>query len=575
MNPATRACNPMSAIHLAIVLSLFCEGLLSSDQARAQTQLPASVGSVTSDELPIEIFYNTEANAGLAGSLLATAETSYRKQVNEMGFAAPVTVDGNLDPVEGIRFYLVEGGGFGGMGLPIKGIDTTPNTDCATVALLADDIPEWYYPSLIDHEFNHTVQMAVDCTESAFAFEQITVAVESLLHPRDAFLFQAVGDFQASSWRALYHVSRSSYYHFGAALYSYFLDKTYGTGDGTLLARIWSRTGQRGTVEVDQGYAMSSSPNEPDLIDAMRSELADAGVAFEDAFTRFAISRYFVGSNDDGQHLRDAGSWVGAEPTLDHLVVVDQLPQEDAGPLNRPEPLGVSYIGFDPTGAADDDQLRLSFSGGAGVAWRAVALVITDDRTVDQPFELDERGRGKLVIPELGQQERVVLVAVNLGNTATDPDETTTTSTPFFYSARLLACPDLVLDAVSSSELEPGMATTVTLEGSGFPADQEITVASASDDIEVVEVIRRSSTKLDVLLRVAADAPAGGRNLEVRIECGASARGVDLLRIQGAAVGCGALPRPENLPLLLALLALLCAGRVRREGPGRQAPERD
>lgn len=538
----------------------WCCALLGCGLALATTvralQLPTAVGSVTSETAPVTIYYARAEKADVAAALLPAAEQAWATQVEQLGFSAPSTLNDDLQPMPGMRFYLVQSSSFAGHALPVADLPETPQTDCASITLIADNLPLGYLATVVEHEFNHAVVMATDCIEGFFALEMTAVAVTTLLHPNDDFLGSVLPDFQQHPDYAIYSVTGSNYFHFGSALFGLFLDQRYGASDGQLLAQVWARTAQPGTVIVSsQGYATSSANNVPNLLHAIGSVLADQGATLEQALAEFASYRFFVGSLDDGNHLAGANRWVGAEPRFDARYGIDQLPVWDAVPSAPPQDSGASYIAIDLAGTNVDQRLRLSLAADPGVAWHASAIGLGPDGATEIELPIDADGYGTLTVDQLERFDQLVLVVANLGNGTHSVDSNRGVASDFYYSVELLDCPPVALLGANPAALEPGTRHRVRIAASGLP-DQPFALRIAGDGVGVVDAVRLSSTEIDATLEVAAGAAPGARDLTIDLDCGGSAVGSGLIRIQDASVGCAAIPAGDHSGALALLLAL-------------------
>jgi len=547
-------------------LALLGCGLALATAARA-LQLPTAVGSVTSETTPVTIYYARAEKADVAAALLPAAEQAWATQVEQLGFSAPSTLDDNLQPMPGMRFYLVQSSSFAGHALPVADLPDTPQTDCASITLIADNLPLSYLATVVEHEFNHAVVMATDCIEGFFALEMTAVAVTTLLHPNDDFLGSVLPDFQQHPDYAIYSVTGSNYFHFGSALFGLFLDQRYGASDGQLLAQVWSRAAQPGTVMVSsQGYATSSANNVPNLLDAIGSVLADQGSTLEQALAEFASFRFFVGSLDDGHHLAGANRWTGAEPRFDARYGIDQLPQWDTTPGAPPQDTGASYIAIDLGGSNSDQRLRLSLATDPGVAWHASAIGLGPDGASEVELPIDVDGHGKLTVDQLDRLDQVVLVVANLGNGSHSVDRNTGLASNFSYSIELLDCPAVTLLGATPAALEPGQRGRVRIAASDLP-EQSFTLRVSGDGVSVVDAVRLSSSQIEATLDVVAGAALGPRDLILDLDCGGTAIGSGLLEIQEANLGCSALAsgdHPGALALLVSLLLLRCRKRAPR-----------
>ncbi|MBN2361072.1 MAG: hypothetical protein JXR83_16575 [Deltaproteobacteria bacterium] len=527
-------------------------------------QLPTAVGSVSSTTAPVTIYYSRAEKAEVAAALLPAAEQAWQTQVVQLGFTAPTTIDDDLQPVTGMRFYLVQSNTYAGYARPVADLPDTPQTDCAAITVIADSYPLSYLATVLDHEFNHTLQMASDCIEGMFAMEMTAVTMQTLLHPSDTFIDYVLPDFQRQPDRAIYSLDNGSYFHFGSALFGLFLEQRYGSNDGSLLARIWGQASQPGSVTISgNGYVSGSVANEPDLFDAIGSVLGAQGVTLEQALAQFAHDRFFVGSFDDGDHLAGASRWGGAEPRFDSRFTIDQLPQWDAMPAAPPQDTGASYIAIDLAGASEEQRLRFWLAGDPEVNWHASLIGRAPEGVTEIPFPVDAEGYGEISIEQPTRFEQVVLLVANLGNGRFDLDRMSGVARSFFYSVELIDCPQVELLGADPAALEPGQRARLRIAADNLP-EQAFALQVSGGGVTVVDAVRLSSTEIEATLEIADGAAAGKRDLTIELECGGSATGPGLIEILRASQGCSALAAGGDHTALLLGLLLTALGRRRR-----------
>ncbi|OGQ90349.1 MAG: hypothetical protein A2289_26385 [Deltaproteobacteria bacterium RIFOXYA12_FULL_58_15] len=388
------------------------------------------------------------------------------------------------------------------------------------------------------------------------------MATELTQFTNDPLIVDMLSAYQQTPYHALDWLANGSMYHYGAALFSYFVDQVYGSGNGALLGAAWRGAMQPGVVHIVDGWAESTTPNEPDLLDSLHQVITDNGGNFDEAFGTFAVYRYFIGSYDDGAHFAHADQWTGAEVRLERRYYPDELPVVGKWAEDPPEHLGSSYIAFDVGALTGPHALRLDFEGDAATRWDVRVLGIGDGAARETPISIDAATvMGSVIVPVAGLM-RVVLVATNLGDDSHDPDEYVWPNNSFAYSGGLLECPAPTIEAVTPRVLIAGETTTTTVSGSGFMGGQKLAVTPGGAGIEVTGLVRRDVNTMDVTFAVDANANSGGRDLTIELECGQSVVAPRAIAIE-AAGGCRAAPTATAWGL--AVLALAVAGcRCRR-----------
>ena len=374
---------------------------------------PASIGSVSSGEYPIEVHYNRARDEAKAVLVLEYAELAWQVQVNELGFHEPIAdgKDGNdldiyLTPVGELEAYAYAEGS-----TDVRSGDGY-NSLAAYIAI-DDDLPERWVPSYVTHEFNHVLQWATDMNEptyplwegTAVAAQHWTLGAEEGIWDYDVDSFQEmpfapalVGDSYAlwDDWKLGWA------YEYGAALWVMHLDEIAGDNDGRNSAALWEETANEGRR------------NEPDVVDAF-AIVAQDELGY--ALNRLAVSRFIAGPDWDERGFEAAADWSGAQ-----LVPANNNAWSDLPYAFRfdPDPMitGQGFVDVDLTGVDDDLTVRVtSMSGlqsGLMVMWWA------DDGSVG---EIDDVGQSPEVTLETAGLVRVVAAVTNLGPKGWDGDD--------------------------------------------------------------------------------------------------------------------------------------------------------
>lgn len=549
---------------------------LGSSAARAQ---PASVGHLDSGTYPIRVHYPTEAHASLAATVLAEAERTWEVEVVDMGFDPPMTEDASGTAAPGLWIYLVADSEYA-HAEPVSDLPGTPYTDCTTRVILPADLPEAYLPVYVAHECHHAMQMAVDCTEAPFAYENTTVAVTVLQFPEDAlWLTYFLPAFQTSPHLGIdctfFMDASRRYFHYGAALFQLFLDAWVGDGDGRLLPRFWRAARQVGTVTVSGGSPYSSAPNEPDLLEAIAVVLEEEGTSLHAAFAEFALWRFFVGADDDGAHFEHGDLWVGGEVQVGTRHLVSQLPLENAAPADLPQDYGTAYVELDLTGIEPPLGVAFTFAGDTGTSWHVDALRVAADGSVTvEPVTLDGVGQGGARHGALAGASRLVWAITALGGEDHDADfPGCTEGHSFTYGLRLMDTDTApTITQIDPARLARGRSHGLTVTGTGFLPG--ITASVEGTGVQVFSVEHLDETTVHVVVTVEDTAEPGPRTLVLTNPNGHLARAEDGLTVLAGEPksGCACQGAPQGHPLMP--LGLLVLGWLfsRRRRPPRGRP---
>lgn len=405
---------------LTLVLMLF------SFHAIAQSDLPVHESNI----YPIRVFCEDE---GLAADALAEAEAAWEEQIITMGFELPLALRDDAI-VEGYDLIVGSDPEINAIAaFNILGDNpSTPRSDCPTIGYLASGYMSYagYLPMGVRHLLNHGSQHAIDCLEPQQpAFDMITVAIVLLtLDEHPLWTQYYLPTFQSLPEKSLDYVPIAdmshAYYMFGAALFSLFLEEVYGNSDGTLLARIWERTEQDGTINWWQGeFCRGDVDNEPDFFDAISAELETIGSSFDEAFMGFVEWRFFIGEDDDGAHFENGATWTGCEITRQAVLSADDLPIIDRNGRNAIAEFAAAYIELDLTGIEAGRTFSVSLSGNEESRWAATALVQPPSGSAERyPLLFTDDVNGEVLIDEVRQGGRLVVAIANLGDGDHDPD---------------------------------------------------------------------------------------------------------------------------------------------------------
>ena len=538
-------------IRRILALSAASVALLLGASASAE---PTFAGFVESETLPVRVYYVDGIPEATIDRVLSLAEQTWQQQVVEMGFTPPTALDEKGGRVSGLWIHLDPNAPYDTAAMDGDNPDT-PWTDCTVHVQLATLSSSSYLDMLVPHESNHALEMADDCGESNFAFEQTTVAVTTLLDPSDTlFSSYFLPAFQLEPQHGLactfFYSQDLAYYHYGSSLFQVFLEERYGNEDGKLLAQAWKAARQDGTVEnIGPMGPVMSVQNDPDLLDALGTVLAPVTLA--EAYSEFAQWRYFVGDRDDGTHFKHGSQWKGGEVTVAAQHGLETLPLVDAeGPVQVDE-LGSVYLEFPVSDLPDDRGLQLSFHGAPESAWSVAALLVPLDGAAESRLlDVDDQGAAELDLEELDGVERVVLVVSSLGDGDFDGESPSCSSGyAFSYGAETIdvGIPPTI-DGVDPGEVTVGTTEYLWVTGTGFASGATVAVEGGGATVDSVDFIDEGT--LGVEVDVASEAVPGARDVIVTHPNGKTATlsgGLRLLDAEtGADAGVDAAPQPSE-----------------------------
>jgi hypothetical protein len=407
--------------------------------------------SIRSSVYPLMVHYEDADLATAAADTLRYAEQSWDLQVLTMGQTAPLLDGGACGPDENIDIYVLPS-----TGATQGWIDhAAPNPatfydDWSTYAAVFPGqggvIPEW----VVAHEFQHMIQCADDCFELN-VFEGTTMLIEEVVDDdlnrfpgwafpklaRSPHLPIEFGDYDGSN------------FVYGKAQYLLFLRDRYFGGDASFIADFW-----RNTRSQDRGCSFGEYPcrrlperNEPDFYDAVDTILGAIGpYDHVDSIIEFSRWRWFVASQDDGNHFEEGGLWPSSTiPRGQQTVRTSGLPRQ-LNIIDGPMTNGVVYVRVvvnESTRAA----LSVQFEGAPGYRWHVEALR-------DLPGKADiwtpgiDGTEGSFLV-SLDGSSRVMLKVLNLAFDGYDPDFLVEERLPFSLDL------DLVLEEVTV-DIKPG-----------------------------------------------------------------------------------------------------------------------
>ena len=325
---------------------------------------PHSIGSITSETYPLRVHWDRAADEDRAKQALATLETAWLVQVEQLGFSEPVLPDDEDGPELDLYFSSI--GEWNAWVEPGEWSDHEDGDGrmSTTGHIVVDrDLPTAWLDHYVAHEFNHVLQFATDFTEPSFPiWEGTAQAATHWTFPEDGRWTIEVEDFQSAPWApvllgegdAVYERSGEGWlYEYGTAFWIVALDRE-GTGRGDGGAALWAAAAQEGWS------------NEPDVLDAVE---VVAGRSLADFLSDVARLRWLVGNQADDRSLAEGPELPEVVP--DHVWTQTEFPIE----AGFRQPLAVTGQGFVTLELGDDAvPVQLEVESDAGHELAVVVL---------------------------------------------------------------------------------------------------------------------------------------------------------------------------------------------------------
>jgi len=531
--------------------------------------------SLESTTWPIRVSYALASQAGYAQAVLDAADLSWTVQIGDFGFYEPIIEPG----FEPYRFYVEDAGqGTAGYTSPYETNPATPYDSCFSYIVIDPNLGTGV-GSTVAHEINHSMQLSMDCLEQRSFLENTAMFIEGLTHPDYyASSLYFIPYFQSEPWRGLDYFESGSGYPYGGVLWLIYLADKLAVPDSGVFAR-----------EVWEACMQNSGFNEPDYFDAAETVAVAYGSDasdMESLYTDFAEARYFVGNQDDGQHITGADTF-GAVPTVSLHHSVEDLPVVERQPSStqRPATFGTNYVRVDVT---PDWQwpVCVGFDGEDESRW-AVRVVLSGEGrpTLSEPMSLDPVTRAGVHTVDPSGYDEILLVVVNLGDESYDPDTSGHPLAGYYYSLEPVLNPAVVTDVVPAAVLRGQQNLHMRVRGENFVYGPEFAVRFSDPMLQVMSIDAFSSSEVMFTLTVPAGTVLGPYDVTVVNGSGQEATGEGLVTVvdemdspipSPKPGGCqtGAAPGPTSLVLVLVLVLLGLAILRRRRPRPRLCPRR-
>jgi hypothetical protein len=456
----------------------------------------------TTSPWPIRVTYDDPSLESKAQEVLDAAVISYEMEVQQWGFWEPPIETGQTH----FMYYLQSTGmGGGGYTAPYQQVSSTSHVDYYVYVVIDSANETWTLPGIVAHEFNHACQAAMDGMEViAFWENTATYIMSEVFESAWPYASAFFPIFQGQPHRVLEYMNQTQTdgYEYGGAVWVHFLQHMYGNQDPIWIRQVW------------EGTVQTSYTNEPDYFDVLTDKLQSEG-GFQEMVRLFGQYRFFVGSDDDGQHIPDAGSWGGCEVARTAELEVSDLPVLDQSPAANtyPQPNGCNYITLDVESMPAGD-VRFGFAGEAGVDWSVDVLQAAQGEvTVEHPMSLDAQSQGSVSLaPTLG--DTLVMVVCNIAPVGHDPDDQSWNGAAYSYTVEEVAEAPTIT-SVSPSQVERGANGVILIvEGTNFP-EMGTSIQLSGGGIVAGNVVYVSSQELKVQINVAQTADIGPRDLHL------------------------------------------------------------
>ncbi|MBN1297081.1 hypothetical protein JXA80_09890 [bacterium] len=431
---------------------------------------PPSIGYVESTRYLIRSHYPAVEWIERAETILHIVETSWDRQVLEMGFPPPPPDCGNGGS-DHLDIYLQDlPQGIGGYAAFSCYLDDTPAADAASFIAMSLAVGDTMLRSAVTHEFNHVLQNAIDYWETIAFKENTATWVMDRMYDDENYYFNYLRSYQRNPDWPIHKFSTTNTYQYGGCMWVHFLAEYYGGGDPSVVVDLW------------QAGVQDQLHNEPDYIDALQEvipRVSGGADTFHDALAEYAVWRTITGERDDGCHFHDGGQWsAGADVLIDTTVDLALGLPAPVSPNNEPFDYGFSYVRIlNPQSVSG--AVAVEFRGDPAVEWSASLIQSTDALTTHRVRRFDlTHGSGILLLnPAMLQAaEELTIAVVNLSDASFDPD-TGVDGTRRAYSLRFFtAQPDTALGLWPDSPM--------TCPGSRFGLTREIAYYGPAGSID-------------------------------------------------------------------------------------------
>ncbi|MCB9781071.1 MAG: hypothetical protein H6742_21050 [Alphaproteobacteria bacterium] len=325
------------------------------------------------------VYYENADDGSKADQLLESLEYSWSKEIDELGWKAPLGTDDYK-----LRF-LIENRNYAGAYTTVDfcgGVGYMPYMVTGRGSFQGGS----WYKTMAAHEFNHSSQFGYGFAHEFFWWEATATWVEEHVYPDNndwADMYWAFSEYPYIGLNASSQSDQDIFYHmYAMGIFGTYLDEYVGGHD--LVQDTWE------LVDGDRGqYNMWL----PDAVEEVGVDFDEAWAGFlaTTAFMDFREARYFYDVKTDNK--------------------VSSLPGSGSSSNNAPQSLGVSFSKFSSSAGGAGKYLQVDFTGDSGVDWIAV-LVTGSGNSVNEYATFDiAAGEGSAWIPFDGDADGFLVVS--------------------------------------------------------------------------------------------------------------------------------------------------------------------
>ncbi len=205
-------------------------------------------------------------------------------------------------------------------------------------------------------------------------------------------------------------------YAFGASLFYWWLDWSFGNSPASIVRALWALAPTR-TPAGSASWA--DRPNGFDVLRTSFKNSLTTGSTLDDLLLDFAVARAFVGSASDGDHMPETRSLGDAARVhADWEIGWPAQPRRLASGRGV-EPTGAAYVVIDCSSAPKGARLRIEaqWEEDAKLRWAAVKLDSAGHEKASLAIPSAERAtEAQITVVDLEDVAKVLLVGTNAGD---------------------------------------------------------------------------------------------------------------------------------------------------------------
>jgi hypothetical protein len=205
-------------------------------------------------------------------------------------------------------------------------------------------------------------------------------------------------------------------YAFGASLFYWWIDWSFGNAPGSVVRALWALAPTRTPVASERWTGR------PDGFDVLRASFKNAlttGSTLDDLLLDFAVAREFLGPASDADHMPETRSLGDAARVhADWEIGWPTEPRRLASGRGI-EPTGAAYVVIDSSSAPKGARLRIEteWEEHAKLLWAAVKLDGAAHEKASIAIPSAERAtEARITIVDLEDVAKVILVGMNAGD---------------------------------------------------------------------------------------------------------------------------------------------------------------